>query len=117
MANVKPLVQTTGRRKSSVARVRLYDGTGVYELNGRSLTDYFPDPELQRRIEEAFKVTDTEGRYDIRAKLEGARPAGRRSSPSGSVRRRRCDGPGIVWLLTEPASSEPTVSVAAPTPS
>ena len=76
MANVKPLAQTTGRRKSSVARVRLYDGTGVYELNGRPLTDYFPDPELQRRIEEAFKVTETEGRYDIKAKLEGGGTTG-----------------------------------------
>ena len=40
MANPKPLAQTTGRRKSSVARVRLYDGKGEYLLNGRTLVDY-----------------------------------------------------------------------------
>jgi len=76
MANPKPLAQTTGRRKRSVARVRIYNGTGSYSLNGRSLNDYFPDPELQRRVQEAFKVTDTEGRYDINATLEGGGTTG-----------------------------------------
>lgn len=76
MANPKPLTQTTGRRKSSVARVRLYDGTGTYSLNGRTLDDYFTDPELRRRVEEAFKVTDMEGRYDVQATLEGGGTTG-----------------------------------------
>jgi small subunit ribosomal protein S9 len=76
MANPKPLVQTTGRRKSSVARVRFYDGTGEYTLNGRTLVDYFPDPELRRRVHEAFKVTDLEGRYDINATLHGGGTTG-----------------------------------------
>ena len=76
MANAKPLAQTTGRRKSSVARVRLYDGSGEYLLNGRNLVDYFPDPELRRRVEEAFKVTDTDGRYDVHASLHGGGTTG-----------------------------------------
>jgi small subunit ribosomal protein S9 len=76
MANPKPLAQTTGRRKRSIARVRIYDGSGSYSLNGRSLTDYFPDAELRRRVQEAFKVTDTEGRYDINATLEGGGTTG-----------------------------------------
>lgn len=76
MANPKPLTQTTGRRKSSVARVRLYDGSGTYTLNGRTLLDYFTDPEVRRRVEEAFKVTDTEGRYDVHATLEGGGTTG-----------------------------------------
>ncbi len=76
MAKPKPLVQATGRRKSSVARVRLYDGTGEYTLNGRTLADYFPDPELRRRVHEAFKVVDLEGRYDVNATLEGGGTTG-----------------------------------------
>ena len=76
MANPKPLAQTTGRRKSSVARVRLYDGSGEYLLNGRTLVDYFPDPELRRRVEEAFKVTDTDGRFDVHASLHGGGTTG-----------------------------------------
>ena len=76
MAKPKPLVQSTGRRKSSVARVRLYDGNGEYSLNGRTLVDYFPDPEVRRRVQEAFKVTDLENRYDVAAKLEGGGTTG-----------------------------------------
>lgn len=76
MANPKPLVQTTGRRKTSVARVRIYDGTGEYSLNGRTMDDYFTDPELRRRAHEAFKVVDLEGRYDINATLHGGGTTG-----------------------------------------
>jgi small subunit ribosomal protein S9 len=76
MAKPKPLVQTTGRRKTSVARVRIYDGTGEYKLNGRTMDDYFTDPELRRRAHEAFKVVDLEGRYDINATLHGGGTTG-----------------------------------------
>jgi small subunit ribosomal protein S9 len=76
MANQKPLVQATGRRKTSVARVRIYDGTGEYKLNGRTMDDYFTDPELRRRAHEAFKVVDLEGRYDINATLHGGGTTG-----------------------------------------
>ena len=41
---VKPLSQSTGRRKESVARVRLRPGTGVVTVNGRSFENYFPTP-------------------------------------------------------------------------
>lgn len=67
----KPLVQATGRRKSSVARVRLYDGTGSFNLNDRSLEAYFPQPALQMRVMEPLKAADVVGRYDVHAKLEG----------------------------------------------
>jgi small subunit ribosomal protein S9 len=76
MAKPKPLVQATGRRKTSVARVRIYDGTGEYTLNGRTMDDYFTDPELRRRAHEAFKVVDLEGRYDINATLHGGGTTG-----------------------------------------
>lgn len=71
MANPKPLVQATGRRKSSVARVRLYDGTGKVVLNGRALNDYFPEASFRIRVMEPLKIVDLEGRYDVHAKLEG----------------------------------------------
>ncbi len=67
----KPLVQATGRRKSSVARVRLYEGTGEFVLNGRSLEDYFPQLALRLRVLDPLKVAELEGHYDIHAKLEG----------------------------------------------
>jgi small subunit ribosomal protein S9 len=72
----KPLVQATGRRKSSVARVRLYDGSGQFTLNGRTINDYFPDAALRLRVLEPLKLVDAEGRYDVHAKLEGGGSTG-----------------------------------------
>jgi small subunit ribosomal protein S9 len=66
-----PLVQATGRRKSSVARVRLYEGTGKFVLNGRSLEDFFPQLALRLRVLEPLKAAELEGQYDVHAKLEG----------------------------------------------
>ena len=67
----KPIVQATGRRKSSVARVRLSEGAGTFKLNDRSLENYFPQPALRMRVLEPLKIAEAEGRYDVHAKLEG----------------------------------------------
>lgn len=67
----KPLAQTVGRRKESVARVRLRDGAGNFVLNGRALEDYFPTMAVRMRVMEPFQVTQTQGRFDIDATLEG----------------------------------------------
>ena len=67
----QPLVQATGRRKSSVARVRLYEGTGRFVLNGRSLEDFFPQLALRLRVLDPLKAAELEGQYDVYAKLEG----------------------------------------------
>ena len=66
-----PLVQATGRRKSSVARVRLYEGTGKITLNGRSMEDYFPQLALRLRVLEPLKAAELEGHYDIQAQIHG----------------------------------------------
>ena len=62
---VKPLVQATGRRKESVARVRLVDGSGQVTLNGRPLEDYFPTMATRLRVMEPLQITQTQGRYDV----------------------------------------------------
>lgn len=67
----KPLVQATGRRKSSVARVRLYEGTGTFVLNGRPLEDYFPTMARRLRVLEPLRHVQMDGRFDVHAKLEG----------------------------------------------
>jgi small subunit ribosomal protein S9 len=66
-----PLVQATGRRKTSVARVRLYDGTGKFVLNGRPLEDFFPQMALRLRVLEPLRTVNAEGRYDVHATIEG----------------------------------------------
>jgi small subunit ribosomal protein S9 len=72
----KPIAQATGRRKTSVARVRLLDGTGQFALNGKSLDDFFPEPALRLRIVEPLKLAELEGRYDVSATLEGGGTTG-----------------------------------------
>ncbi|MBW3603071.1 MAG: 30S ribosomal protein S9 [Actinobacteria bacterium] len=61
----------TGRRKTSVARVRVVAGTGTFLLNSRGLQDYFPVDTLQAIVTEPFRVTETEGQFDVIASLHG----------------------------------------------
>jgi small subunit ribosomal protein S9 len=67
----KPLAQTVGRRKRSVVRVRLSDGSGQISLNGRSLEDFFPNMAQRLRVLEPIRTAGLEGRYDVDATLEG----------------------------------------------
>lgn len=72
----KPLAQTVGRRKRSVARVRLYEGTGKVELNGKPLEAYFPVMAQRMRVLEALQAAGADTTYDIKAKLEGGGTTG-----------------------------------------
>lgn len=71
-----PLTQTVGRRKSSVARVRLYEGSGTMTLNGKSLDEYFPTMAQRIRVLEPLRAVGVDGMYDVKAKLEGGGTTG-----------------------------------------
>ena len=60
-----------GRRKEAVCRVYLKPGTGKWEINGRTLGDYFPRPSLVTAIQQPFTATDMLGRFDVKANVEG----------------------------------------------
>ncbi|HEX9581107.1 MAG TPA: 30S ribosomal protein S9 [Gemmatimonadales bacterium] len=60
-----------GRRKTSVARVYLTPGSGKWDVNGRTLGDYFPRRSLVQHIQEPFAATDTLGAFDVRARVSG----------------------------------------------
>ena len=64
-------VNAIGRRKEAVCRVYLQAGSGKWDVNGRTLGDYFPRPTLVTAIQQPFTATDTLGRFDIRATVEG----------------------------------------------
>jgi small subunit ribosomal protein S9 len=61
----------TGRRKSSVARVRLIQGKGEITVNKKSLDDYFGSEIQKRELRRPFEVTATEGKYDVIATVQG----------------------------------------------
>ena len=65
------LTRATGRRKQAVCRARLLEGSGKWEINGRPIEDYFPSATHRMIISEPLKLTNTDGRYDIVARIEG----------------------------------------------
>ena len=71
-----PLVQTTGRRKGAVARVRLRPGSGKITINGRDLESYFPSRTHRMMLTEPLRLTDTAEAYDIDATLRGGGVSG-----------------------------------------
>jgi small subunit ribosomal protein S9 len=72
----KPLVQSTGRRKRAVARVRLRTGTGVITVNKRTLENYFPSETHRMVVTEPLRLTTLTETYDIDATLDGGGPTG-----------------------------------------
>ena len=80
--SAKPYFYGTGRRKSSVARVRLYPGTGKITINGRDVDDYFGLETLKLIINQPFGVTGTAGKFDIVANVRG----GGISGQAGAIR-------------------------------
>ena len=67
----KPLVQSTGRRKAAVARVRFRPGNGVVTVNKRPLEDYFPSATHRMIITEPLRLTEKVEEYDVDTTLDG----------------------------------------------
>jgi small subunit ribosomal protein S9 len=74
--------QGTGRRKRSVARVRVALGQGVITVNGRPMDEYFPRKTLQQIVRQPLEATQSGSRFDISVKTEGGGIAGQ----AGAVR-------------------------------
>ncbi|MBW3610110.1 MAG: 30S ribosomal protein S9 [Actinomycetota bacterium] len=72
----KPLVQTTGRRKRAVARVRLRNGEGTVTVNHRSLDDYFPSETHRMVVTEPLRLTNTDEAYDVDCTMDGGGTTG-----------------------------------------
>ena len=78
----KPYFYGTGRRKSSVARVRVIPGTGKITINKRDIDEYFGLETLKLIVNQPFAVTGTEGKFDIIALVNG----GGFSGQAGAIR-------------------------------
>ena len=72
----KPLIQTTGRRKEAVARVRLRPGTGQVVINGRPIDHYFTIASHRQAATEALRITQTADVYDVDATIGGGGVSG-----------------------------------------
>ena len=72
----KEMYQATGRRKSSIARVRLLPGTGRIVVNKKDLEDYFGLEVLKNEVKRPFEITGTTGKYDVIALVNGGGTTG-----------------------------------------
>ena len=80
--SAKPYFYGTGRRKKSVARVRVYPGTGAITINKRSIDEYFGLETLKLIVNQPYEVTDTIGKFDIVCTVTG----GGISGQAGAIR-------------------------------
>ena len=64
-------IQTVGRRKTSVARILLREGSGEWTINGRPMAEYFPRKTHQMRVEEPLEVTELGSRFDVQVRVNG----------------------------------------------
>ena len=78
----KPYFYGTGRRKSSVARVRLYNGTGKVTINDRDIDDYFGLETLKLIVRQPLDLTSTDGKFDIVCNVTGGGVTGQ----AGAIR-------------------------------
>ena len=80
--SAKPYFYGTGRRKSSVARVRIMPGTGAITINGRDIDDYFGLGTLKLIVNQPFETTGTAGSFDLICTVKGGGVSGQ----AGAIR-------------------------------
>ena len=76
MVTTQAAIQATGRRKNAVASVQLIEGTGKLLANGRDFKDYFPMLSIRNYVLQPLKLTNTDVKFDIFAKLNGGGTVG-----------------------------------------
>ena len=82
MYETKPYFYGTGRRKNSVARVRVYNGTGKITINDRDIDDYFGLVTLKLIVRQPLAVAGVEGKFDIVVRVAGGGVSGQ----AGAIR-------------------------------
>ena len=82
MYETKPYFYGTGRRKHSVARVRVFNGTGKVTINGRDINDYFGLETLKLLVNSPLVLTENEGKFDVVVNVVGGGCAGQ----AGAIR-------------------------------
>ena len=86
----KKQYSATGRRKQSVARVRLMQGKGDITINGKPLDEYFGMELLKQEVKRPFAITDTEGKFDVIARVSGGGTTGQAGALRHGIARALC---------------------------
>jgi len=97
----------TGRRKSSVARVRLVPGTGKITVNKRELNEYFGRQTLELIVKQPLNLTNTVEQYDVIATVAGGGPSGQAGAIRHGISRALLDVDGELRQSLKKAESKP----------
>lgn len=85
------VINTIGRRKTAVARIYMTPGSGNITVNKRDYKEYFPTGPLQFIVNQAFQVADAEGKWDVRANLDGGGITGQAEALRMAIARALCE--------------------------
>lgn len=84
------VINTIGRRKSSVARIYLSQGSGTMTVNGKDYKDYFPQPNIQYNLEDPFKTVEVQGQFDLKVNVYGGGFKGQSEAIRMAISRALC---------------------------
>jgi small subunit ribosomal protein S9 len=90
VAEKKTEYSASGRRKTAVARVTMTAGTGVWKINKRELSDFFPSEALRNYIEQPLKLTNSGSVYDITVSVSGGGVSGQAGAVRHGIARALC---------------------------
>ena len=85
------VINTIGRRKCSVARIYMTPGTGKIVVNSRDYKEYFPTGPLQFIVNQPLQVAGAEGKWDIKANLDGGGITGQAQALRMAIARALCE--------------------------
>ena len=88
---MEQVINTIGRRKTAVARVYMKPGSGKIIVNNRDYKEYFPTGPLQFIVNQAFQIVDAEGKWDVKANLDGGGITGQAQALRMAIARALCE--------------------------
>ena len=88
---MEQVINTIGRRKTAVARVYMKPGSGKIIVNNRDYKEYFPTGPLQFIVNQAFQIVDAEGKWDVKANLDGGGITGQAEALRMAIARALCE--------------------------
>ena len=88
------LINTIGRRKTSVARIYVKPGKGQIEVNDREMADYFPSPILQTIVKQPLVSIEADNQYDIKVNVVGGGSKGQAEAIRLAIARALCEVDG-----------------------
>jgi small subunit ribosomal protein S9 len=83
-------IHTIGRRKASVARIYMSEGKGNITVNDKDFKEYFPVDTMQFKLEQPFKIVGLEGKFDVKANVDGGGTTGQSEAIRLAISRALC---------------------------